>query len=149
MTSHSETRVLPYTAQQMYDLVSDVERYPDFLPWTAGARVRSVEDRGTHREMLADLVVSFKLFRESFGSRVRLFDREKRIETSYIEGPFRRMNSEWRFRDVPGGAEVSFATDFEFKNRILQGAAGMFFQQAMSQVVRAFERRAQALYGSR
>lgn len=149
MTSHSETRVLPYTAQQMYDLVADVERYPEFLPWTAGARVRSVEDRGTYREMLADLVVSFKLFRESFGSRVRLFDGEKRIETAYIEGPFKRMISEWRFRDVPGGVEVSFATDFEFRNRLLQGAAGMFFQQAMAQVVRAFERRAQALYGSR
>lgn len=149
MTSHSETRVLPFTAQQMYDLVADVERYPEFLPWTAGARVRSVEERGAYREMLADLVVSFKLFRETFGSRVRLFDGEKRIETAYIEGPFKRMNSEWRFRDVPGGVEVGFSTDFEFRNRLLQGAAGMFFHQAMQQVVRAFERRAQALYGSR
>lgn len=149
MTSHSEIRVLPYTAQQMYDLVADVERYPEFLPWTAGARVRSVEERGAYREVLADLVVSFKLFKESFGSRVRLFDGEKRIETAYVEGPFRRMNSEWRFRDVPGGVEVAFSTDFEFKNRLLQGAAGMFFHQAMQQIVRAFERRAQALYGSR
>ncbi|MBP1804322.1 type II toxin-antitoxin system RatA family toxin [Rubellimicrobium aerolatum] len=149
MTRHSETRVLPYTAQQMYDLVADVARYPEFLPWTAGARIRSVEDRGDHQEMLADLVVSFKLFRESFGSRVRLFPEPKRIETEYIEGPFKRMESVWGFRDVPGGVEVSFATDFEFRNRLLQHAAGVFFHQAMQQVVRAFEKRAQQLYGAR
>ena len=149
MTSHSETRVLPYTAQQMYDLVADVARYPEFLPWTAAARIRSVEDRGDHQEMLADLVVSFKLFRESFASRVRLFPDAKRIETAYIQGPFKHMVSVWRFRDVPGGVEVSFDTDFEFRNRLLQKAAGVFFFEAMRQVVRAFERRAQALYGAR
>lgn len=149
MTSHSETRVLPHSARQMYDLVADVSRYPEFLPWTAGARVRSVEDKGDHREMLADLVISFKLFRETFGSRVRLFDDETRIETAYIDGPFKRMDSTWRFRDVPGGVEVSFSTEFEFRNRLLQGAAGMFFHQAMTQIVRAFERRAADLYGSR
>lgn len=149
MTSHSETRVLPYSAQEMYDLVADVARYPEFLPWTAAARIRSIEDRGDHREMLADLVISFKLFRESFGSRVRLFPAEKRIETEYVDGPFRHMESVWQFRDVPGGVEVSFATDFEFRNRLLQKAAGVFFTEAMRQVVRAFEKRAQALYGVR
>jgi coenzyme Q-binding protein COQ10 len=147
VTSHSETRVLPYTAQQMYDLVADVARYSEFLPWTAAARIRSVEDRGDHQEMLADLVISFKLFRESFGSRVRLYPAEKRIETEYVNGPFRHMESVWRFRDVPGGVEVSFVTDFEFRNRLLQKAAGVFFFEAMRQVVRAFEKRAQALYG--
>ncbi len=149
MTSHSETRVLPYTARQMYDLVADVARYPEFLPWTAAARIRSVEDRGDHREMLADLVISFKLFRESFGSLVRLYPDQKRIETEYIEGPFKRMRSVWGFRDVPGGVEVSFSTDFEFRNILLQKAAGVFFHQAMQQVVRAFEKRAQQLYGAR
>ncbi len=149
MTTHSETRVLPYTAQQMYDLVADVARYPEFLPWTAGARIRSVEDRGDHREMLADLVISFKLFRESFSSRVRLFPEAKRIETEYIDGPFKRMQSTWGFRDIPDGVEVSFSTDFEFRNRLLQKAAGVFFYQAMQQVVRAFEKRAQQLYGVR
>jgi coenzyme Q-binding protein COQ10 len=149
VTSHSETRVLPYTADQMYDLVADVARYPEFLPWTTGARIRSVEDRADHQEMLADLVVSFKLFRESFASRVRLYPAEKRIETEYIEGPFRKMESVWGFRDVPGGVEVAFATDFEFRNRLLQKAAGVFFFEAMRQIVRAFERRAQQLYGTR
>ena len=147
MPSHSETRVLPYTAQQMYDLVADVAEYPKFLPWTAAARIRSVTDRGDHREMLADLVISFKVFRESFGSRVLLYDAEKRIETAYLDGPFKHMESQWRFRDVEGGCEVQFAVDFEFRNRLLQGAATVFFNEAMQRVVRAFERRAQALYG--
>ncbi|EYD73559.1 Putative oligoketide cyclase/dehydratase or lipid transport protein YfjG [Rubellimicrobium mesophilum DSM 19309] len=149
MTSHSETRVLPYTAQQMYDLVADVAKYPEFLPWTAGATIRSVTDRGDHQEMLADLVISFKLFQERFGSRVRLYPERKRIETEYIQGPFKHMESVWQFRDVPHGVEVSFRTDFEFRNRLLQHAAGVFFHQAMTQIVRAFEKRAQALYGAR
>lgn len=147
MPTHSETRVLPYTAQQMYDLVADVASYPEFLPWTAAARIRSVTDKGDHSEMLADLVVSFKVFRERFGSRVTLWPDRKRIDTAYIDGPFRYLESRWEFRDVEGGVEVSFDVDFEFRNRILQGAAGMFFNEAMQRIVRAFERRAAALYG--
>lgn len=151
MPLHSETRVLPYTAEQMYDLVADVETYPQFLPWTSAARVRSTTDRGDHTEMLADLVISFKVFRESFGSRVTLWPAERKIDTAYIDGPFRYLESTWRFRDVSGDkpqCEVSFDVDFEFRNRLLQGAAGIFFNEAMQRVVRAFERRAQALYGN-
>ena len=147
MPSHSETKILPYTAQQMYDLVADVANYPKFLPWTAAARVRSVTERGDHLEMLADLVISFKVFREKFGSRVLLWQNEMKIDTEYLDGPVRQLQSEWRFRDVEGGCEVSFSVDFEFKNRLLQGAAGMFFNEAMQRVVRAFERRAAELYG--
>lgn len=147
-TRHAETRVLPYRAAQMYDLVADVARYPEFLPWTAAARIRSVEPKGDHSEMLADLVVSFKVFRESFLSRVRLYPEARRIETAYVTGPFKRMDSVWTFVDRPdGGCDVTFVTEFEFKNRLLQGAAGMFFHQAMTTVVRAFERRAAELYG--
>ncbi len=147
MPTHRETRVLPYTAQQMYDLVADVENYPRFLPWTAAARIRSTEDRGDHVVMLADLVISFKVFRERFGSRVTLWPGERRIDTAYIEGPFRYMESRWEFAEAPGGCEVTFFVDFEFRNRLLQGAAGMFFNEAMQRVVRAFERRAKELYG--
>lgn len=147
MPSHSETRILPYTAQQMYDLVADVGSYPQFLPWTAAARVRSVTDRGEYQEMLADLVISFKVFREKFGSRVRLWPDEMKIDTEYLDGPFRHLQSQWRFRDVTGGCEVSFSVDFEFKNRLLQGAAGMFFNEAMQRVVRSFEQRAAELHG--
>lgn len=147
MPTHSETRILPYTARQMYDLVADVSRYPEFLPWTAAARIRSREDRGDHEVMLADLVISFKVFRERFGSRVVLWPEEKRIDTEYLDGPFKHMVSKWAFRDVEEGVEVDFFVDFEFRNRILQGAAGMFFYDAMQRIVRAFERRAAELYG--
>ncbi|SFP59971.1 type II toxin-antitoxin system RatA family toxin [Tranquillimonas alkanivorans] len=148
MTTHAETRKLPYTAQQMYDLVADVEKYPEFLPWTAAARVRSVRPVDDHEVMEADLVISFKVFRERFGSRVTLWPEDMKIDTEYLEGPFHHMVSKWGFRDLPeGGCEVDFFVDFEFKNRILQGAAGMFFYDAMQRIVRAFERRAAELYG--
>ena len=147
MPSHSETRRLPYTARQMYDLVADVARYPEFLPWTAAARIRSREDRGDHEVMLADLVISFKVFRERFGSKVTLWPGQLRIDTEYLDGPFRYMESTWQFADVDGGCEVSFDVDFEFKSRLLQGAANVFFSEAMQRVVRAFERRAAELYG--
>ena len=147
MPVHHETRVLPYTADQMYALVADVANYPKFLPWTAAARVRSTEDKGDHTVMLADLVISFKVFRERFGSRVTLWPEIRQIDTAYLDGPFRHMESRWNFKDVEGGVEVSFYVDFEFRNRLLQGAAGMFFNEAMQRVVRAFERRAAELHG--
>ena len=147
MPKHSETKFLPYTAQQMYDLVADVAEYPKFLPWTAAARVRSVTDRGDHQEMRAALVISFKVFRERFGSRFLLWPKNMQIDTAYLDGPIRYLESQWKFRDVEGGCEVSFEVDFEFKSRLLQGAAGMFFNEAMQRVVRSFERRAAELYG--
>ncbi|MCA0964435.1 type II toxin-antitoxin system RatA family toxin [Salipiger bermudensis] len=148
MPTHSETKHLPYTAQQMYDLVADVGSYPEFLPWTAAARIRSTEEEGDHTVMLADLVISFKVFRERFGSRVTLYPEQKKIDTEYLDGPFKHMISKWEFEDTPdGGVDVHFFVDFEFKNRLLQGAAGMFFYEAMQRIVRAFERRAAELYG--
>tara|TARA_R110002096_G_scaffold16032_1_gene54796 strand:- start:777 stop:1220 length:444 start_codon:yes stop_codon:yes gene_type:complete len=146
MTSHSETKILPYTADQMYYLVADVASYPQFLPWTAAARVRNRTDKGDYIEMLADLVISFKVFRETFGSRVRLWPALRKIETSYLDGPFKHLESTWLFKDLEDGCEVSFEVDFEFKNRLLQGAAGMFFNEAMQRVVRSFEARARELY---
>ena len=160
MTRHAETRQLPYSAQEMYDLVADVASYPKFLPWTAAARVRSrkevAKDELEHGQqrfgrcevMEADLVISFKVFRETFLSRVWLFEEATRIETRYIDGPFKHLISVWQFKPLPrGGCEVQFNVDFEFKNRILQGAAGMFFNEAMQRIVRAFEKRAEELYG--
>ncbi len=149
MPRHQETRILPYTPQQMYDLVADVGRYPEFLPWTAAARVRSVTDKGDHQVMLADLVISFKVFREKFGSRVTLWPARRAIDTAYVDGPFKHMESRWEFSDAPDGhgCKVHFEVDFEFRNRLLQGAAGMFFNEAMQRIVRAFERRASELHG--
>ena len=149
MPTHSETRVLRYTAEQMYALVADVASYPQFLPWTAAARVRSVRQQQDGSEIMeADLVISFKVFRERFGSRVVLWPEMRRIETEYLEGPFHHMRSNWAFRDVEGGCEVSFDVDFAFKNRLLQSAADLFFYEAMKRIVRAFEQRAQELYGT-
>ncbi|SMC74831.1 type II toxin-antitoxin system RatA family toxin [Primorskyibacter flagellatus] len=148
MPTHSETRRLPYTAQQMYDLVADVASYPEFLPWCAAARIRSRNDiGGGAEEMLADLVISFKVFRERFGSRVVLYPHDMKIDTEYLDGPFRYMKSNWAFADAEGGCDVTFHVDFEFKNAVLQKIIGVVFNEAMQRIVRAFERRAAALYG--
>lgn len=149
MPTHSETRHLPYTAQQMYDLVADVGRYPEFLPWTAAARIRREEPQPDGSVLLeADLVISFKVFRERFGSRVVLWPEAKKIDTEYLDGPFRYMKSNWAFTDrADGGCDVYFFVDFEFKNAILQKIIGVVFNEAMMRIVRAFEARAKALYG--
>ena len=147
MPTHSETRVLPYTPRQMYDLVADVARYPEFLPWCAAARIRSRMPGADGSEVMeADLVISFKLFRERFGSRVTLFPAQMRIDTEYLDGPFRYMKSNWSFAEAEGGCAVSFFVDFEFRNAILQGIIGVVFNEAMQRIVRAFETRAHSLY---
>ena len=147
MPTHSETRFLPYTPEQMYTLVADVPSYPEFLPWCAAARVRTVTPVGDSQVMDADLVISFKVFREKFGSRVVLWPDAHKIDTEYLDGPFRYMKSSWAFTSAEGGCEVHFFVDFEFKNAILQGIIGVVFNEAMQRIVRAFERRAAALYG--
>ncbi len=148
MPTHSETRLLPHSAEQMYALVADVAKYPQFLPWCAAARIRSLTPvEGGRVEMLADLVISFKVFRERFGSRVVLDEAERHIDTEYLDGPFKYMKSTWDFEPVEGGGcEVRFFVDFEFKNAILQGVIGVVFNEAMQRIVRAFEQRAEALY---
>ena len=152
MPQHDETRILPWSAQQMYDLVADVESYPQFLPWNSAARIRS-RSPGPGPDgsevIEADLVISFKVFRERFGSRVTLFPAEKRIDTRYLDGPFSHLHSGWQFTDRPeGGCEVRFFVDFEFRNAILRRVIGVVFGEAMSRIVRAFEDRARALYGA-
>lgn len=149
MPQHAETRRLPWTAAQMYALVAEVERYPEFLPWNSAARIRSRTQRPDGSEVVeADLVISFKVFRERFGSRVTLWPEEKRIDTDYLDGPFKHLHSGWRFSDLPGGGcTVDFHVDFEFRNAILQRVIGVVFGEAMSRIVRAFEARARALYG--
>lgn len=148
MPRHSETRELSYSAQQMYDLVADVARYPEFLPWTAAARIRSRDGEREGEVMLADLVVSFKVFRESFGSKVVLWPSDYRIETEYLDGPFKRMNSQWRFEPTANGCRVQFWIDYEFRSAIIGRVVGVVFNEAMLRVVAAFEKRARALYGS-
>ncbi|QDL92899.1 type II toxin-antitoxin system RatA family toxin [Paroceanicella profunda] len=149
MPTHAEKRKLPYTAQQMYDLIADVETYPKFLPWCAGARIRSSRREGDATVLDADLVISFKVFRERFGSRVTLRPEQMVIDVEYLDGPFRYLNNHWSFADLPeGGCEVNFFVDFEFKSSILQALIGVVFNEAMQRIVRAFEARAAALYGA-
>ena len=149
MPTHSETRKLPFDAQQMYDLVADVGRYPEFLPWTAAARVRSVAPQANGSKIMdADLVISFKLFRERFRSRVVLWPDDLKIDTEYLDGPFKHMKSNWAFTQTDDGCEISFFVDFEFRNLLLQKAAGLFFYEAMQRIVRAFEERAHHLYAA-
>lgn len=148
MPRHAETRTLPYRADQSKHLVADVARYPEFLPWTAAARIRSRQPVEGGEVMEADLVISFKVFREKFGSRVTLLPAEGRILTEYIDGPFRHLKSVWSFAERPdGGCDVSFEVDFEFRNAILAGVIGLVFNEAMQRIVRAFEARAKVLYG--
>lgn len=149
MPIHEENRRLPYSAQEMFDLVADVAAYPKFLPWTAAARIRSRKPIPGGEVMEADLVISFKVFRERFGSRVTLWHERLAIDTEYIDGPFRYMKSLWRFRQLPeGGCEVQFSVDFEFRNALLQKLIGVVFNEAMHRIVHAFETRAAQLYGS-
>jgi coenzyme Q-binding protein COQ10 len=151
MPTHAETRLVPYSADEMFALIADVGRYPEFLPWCAAARVRSVTplEAGDGEVMEADLVVSFKVYRERFGSRVTLKPAARTIDVEYLEGPFRYLRNHWHFVPREEGCEVDFFVDFEFRSSVLQKLIGLVFHEAMQRIVRAFERRAEALYGTR
>jgi coenzyme Q-binding protein COQ10 len=142
MPTHAEHRVLPYTPEQMFPLVADVERYPEFLPWCVAARIRERRPDFIN----ADLVIGFRMFRERFTSHVKL-DPPNRIDVTYTDGPFRYLNNHWTFERVPGGCRVDFFVDFEFKSRVLQKVIEMLFSEAVRRMVAAFESRAQQLYG--
>ena len=147
MPTHSERRFLPYSPDQMYDLVADIDSYPEFLPWCAAARVRARREDGAAEVVDADLVISFKVFRERFGSRVTLRPEEKKIDTEYLDGPFNYLRNHWYFEPAEGGCTVDFHVDFEFRSAMLQAVIGVVFNEAMQRIVRAFERRAAQLYG--
>lgn len=138
-----EVRQLPYSAEQMFDLVADVARYPEFLPWVVGARVRSDNEH----EMIADLLVGFNALREKFTSRV-LKVRPLEIKVHYLDGPMRDLDNVWHFRSIEGGCEVDFTVQFTFRNAMFEKLAGQYFDRAFRKMVGAFEARANALYGS-
>ena len=143
MPRHSETRQLPYSPEQLFDLVADVERYPEFLPWGSAIRVRS----NSETEMVADMVVGFKAFKERFTSKVTK-ERPHHVVVDYIEGPLKFLHNDWRFEpDGEGGTKLSFCVDFAFKNRIFEAVAGQMFDRALRRMTDAFIERADALYG--
>ena len=142
MPRHRETRHLPYTPQQMYALVADVERYPEFLPWCLAARVKNRDDA----KLRAELMIGFKVFRERFTSEIRLNPHES-IEVIHGEGPFKHLRNHWKFAPHPdGGTLIDFHVDFEFKSRVLQAAIQALFSEAVRRMVAAFESRAESLY---
>jgi coenzyme Q-binding protein COQ10 len=143
MPRHTETRVLPYTSEQLFDLVADVGRYQEFLPWVAATRIRS----NSETEMVADLVVGFGALKETFTSKVRK-TRPDAIEIDYVEGPLKYLHNSWKFHAVPGGSEVDFCVDFAFRNRIFEAIAGQMFDRALRRMIGAFEERAASLYGA-
>lgn len=134
----------------MYALIADVGSYPEFLPWCSAARIRSRTPQPDGSEVVeADLVISFKVFRERFGSRVTLRPETRQIEVAYLDGPFKYLNNHWTFVPLEdGGCEVDFFVDFEFKSFVLQKLIGVVFHEAMQRIVRAFEGRARELYGT-
>jgi coenzyme Q-binding protein COQ10 len=139
-----EVRVLPWSAEQMYDLVADVGRYHEFLPWIVAARIRS----DSESEMIADLLIGFKSLREKFTSKV-LKQRPGRIEVIYLDGPMRDLDNVWTFTALPeGGCEVNFHVEFSFRSAMFERLAGQYFDRAFHRMVGAFEERAAALYGS-
>ncbi len=143
MPRHSERRVLAYSPEQLYQLVSEVERYPEFLPWCRAARIRERKPN----LLVADLVIGFKVFRERFTSRVKLDPSGRRIDVTYAEGPFKFLENHWLFLAHPEGCEIDFYVDFEFRSKILQKVMEGLFHEAVKRMVGAFETRAKALYG--
>lgn len=147
MPTHAEKRVMPYSAGQMFGLIADISAYPEFLPWCAAVRIRGRTPIPQGEIVDADLIISFKLFRERFGSRVTLRPEERKIDVAYLDGPFRYLNNHWTFTPISEtSCEVDFFVDFEFRSRALQALIGLVFNEAMQRIVRAFEARAAALY---
>ena len=125
----------------MFDLVADVGRYGEFLPWVSAVRVRS----NSETEMVADMVVGFKGLRERFTSRV-VKVRPRTIHVDYLDGPLKYLRNEWRFEPTPTGCAIDFSVEFQFRNRLFEAIAGQVFDQALRKMIGAFEKRADALY---
>ena len=143
MPRHEEKHFIAHTPKNMYDLVCDVEKYPDFLPWCQNVRIRKRMDNA----ILADLMAGFKNFNEKYTSRVTFDEDNLVVDVKYETGPFKHLLNEWKFYEAEGGCEIHFMIDFEFKSRILQGVANMFFKEVFHKMVEAFSKRADQVYG--
>ncbi|MDE3060056.1 MAG: type II toxin-antitoxin system RatA family toxin [Pseudomonadota bacterium] len=150
MPSHSEQRILPYTTRQLFDLVADIERYPEFLPWCRAARILDRKDN----EFLGELVIAFSHLCESYVSRVMLSPPPEdgapaAIDVSMVRGPFEHLVNRWRFTPHPGGTQIDFFLDFKFRSWILEKMMGALFARATHTMVEAFCSRAGVLYGQK
>ena len=143
MPTHAEKRVLPFSPEQLFDVVADIEKYPEFLPWCIATRIRRREGKVIH----ADMVIGFKMFRERFTTK-DVLDRPRRIDVSYHEGPFKYLNNHWIFEPHGDGhCEIDFYVDFEFHSRLFQKMMGVVFNEAVRIMVSAFEKRTREIYG--
>ena len=145
MTEHSESRVVPYTADLMYAVVADVERYPEFLPWVVALRVKSRMREGEREILMAEMAVGFRALRERYTSRVTLDPRTRSIDVAAVEGPFRVLENHWRFTPEGEGTRIDFRVGFEFSSRLLQAAAAQAFGKVLLKMTDAFEARAGSL----
>jgi coenzyme Q-binding protein COQ10 len=143
MTVHSEKRIIRHRPQDLFHLVADVRRYPEFLPWCLAARMKEE----TAEALKAELIIGFNMFRERFTSYVELDRKNLMITVKYAEGPFKHLTNHWQFLDHPDGCEIDFYVDFEFNSRLLQSVIETLFTEAVKRMVRAFETRADSLYG--
>lgn len=143
MPTHAEQRVVPFAPEQLFDLIADIQRYPEFLPWCVGARIRKRDGN----RIVADLVIGYKLIRERFTSTVTLSPEQNRIDVEYTDGPFKYLNNHWVFEPHPDGCLIDFYVDFEFRSKMLQKIIEVFFNEAVRRMVGAFEARAHELYG--
>lgn len=148
MPAAHQTRDVPYRAEDMFGLVAGIERYPEFLPWCAGARIRRREPEGENEVLVADLIIAYKVFREQFTSRVVLDPATRRIDVHYLQGPFRHLANKWEFEPLPeGGSRIHFFIDFEFRSATLQKLMNGVFSKAFARLMQAFIDRAEAIYG--
>jgi coenzyme Q-binding protein COQ10 len=148
VTVRKTTTEVPFTARQMFDLVADIERYPEFLPWCTALRIVQKDVSDGQGTMTADMVVAYTVFRERFRSKVLLDLENSRIDAAYVDGPFRNLQNRWRFTDKPeGGSIIDFEIAFEFKNFLLQATAQAVFDKAFARMSEAFVTRAEEVYG--
>lgn len=149
MPKFDTSRRVPHTPEQMFALVADIERYPEFLPMCEALTVRTRRERDGDTVLVADMSVGYKAIHETFTSQVHLKPAEKTIDVRYIDGPFRYLTNQWRFEpDGEAGCIVRFSIDYEFKNRILGAVMGAMFDRAFRMFAGAFEKRAGAIYGT-
>ena len=148
MPRHEQRRPVPFTPAQIFDLVADIPRYAEFLPWCAGARITKREAPEDGREILyADLMIGYKAFRGTYTSRVVLDRAGMKIDVTHTRGPFRHLINHWVFLPQPDGScLIDFMIDFEFHNPIIRKLIELVFTEAVSRMVQAFETRAHAIY---
>ena len=148
MALHRETRIVPYTAEQMYAVVADMERYPEFLPWCTDLKVLERAREDGSEIALAEMAVDYHGLKERYVSRVRLDPHTRMIEAKHVEGPFKKLDTRWRFVPLARGSEVHFLTDFAFASLLLSAVAGIAFGFVSARMAEAFIRRAEGLYGA-